>query len=105
MEWKSGEEFEAFYTLWWRRQATLKTPFNQERAKTKQDATPTDYTPPHQEDEATTLTQHTRRKNHKSKPTYIIWHPNTKQHCNRMHRHESRVSATTPRKPSNFPYR
>ena len=38
---KKEESFEAFYTLWWRRQATLKTP-NQERAETKQDATPTD---------------------------------------------------------------
>ena len=54
-----GEEFEAFHKLWWRRQATLKTP-NQERAATKQDTTPTDQTPPHQEEEVTTLPQHNK---------------------------------------------
>ena len=53
------EEFEAFHKLWWRRRATLKTP-NQERVATKQDATPTYRRPPHQEEEAATLSQHNK---------------------------------------------
>ena len=52
------EEFESFWTLWWRRQEALKTP-NQETAETKQDTTPTDQTP-HQEEEAATLPQHNK---------------------------------------------
>ena len=34
MKWKMEESLEAFYTLWWRRQATIKTP-TQEKVETK----------------------------------------------------------------------
>ena len=86
MEWKWGESFEAFYTHWWRRRATINTP-NQEKteAKTRHYTNRLDTATSRRRSRNATPTQQDASIASRNKHTsYGI--PNIEQRCNRIHR-------------------